>query len=104
MRPIATERPVGLENEPPIVTRPRFDVLAVLPETHDSAPAGSAETNTPADELHLVPWPKSVKVEPGTFELANKAGIVAGDNRLMALAELVADEIFQTTGLRLEAR
>jgi hypothetical protein len=35
MQPFATELPVGLESEPPVVTRPRFDVLVVLPEGNE---------------------------------------------------------------------
>jgi hypothetical protein len=37
MQPIATELPVGLEEEPPVGTRPRFDVLVVLPVTNDAS-------------------------------------------------------------------
>jgi hexosaminidase len=57
----------------------------------------------PIDELPLVPWPKSVTVEPGTLELTNAARVVAGDERLALLAKALSDEIFLTSGLRLNA-
>jgi hexosaminidase len=51
--------------------------------------------------LPLTPWPRSVKTSPGSLTLASGSRVVTSDKALTPLANLLADEIFITTGRRL---
>ncbi|MCX6902354.1 MAG: family 20 glycosylhydrolase [Verrucomicrobia bacterium] len=51
--------------------------------------------------LNLIPWPKSVEVQPGAINLGPQSRVVAGDVSLRPLAEVLAEEVFLATGLRL---
>jgi hexosaminidase len=59
----------------------------------------------PADShphLHLIPWPKSVKAEEGYLGLSADTRIVAEDERLVPLANVVVGEIKLLTGLNVK--
>lgn len=51
--------------------------------------------------LKLVPWPKTVAVGRGVLRLSAESRILADDRGLLPLANVVADEIRRTTGMRL---
>jgi hexosaminidase len=58
----------------------------------------------PADthpDLHLIPWPKSLQVADGHLQLTADSRVVAAEERLRPLAEIVSAEIAQLTGLKL---
>ena len=57
----------------------------------------------PADDLQLVPWPKTVEPRSGSLELTGKGRIVATDATLLPLAKVLCEEILQTTGRQLAA-
>ena len=59
--------------------------------------------STATDSINIVPWPKSIETGKGTFEMTAKGKIVARDKELMPLAEVLSEEIFMSTGLRLKA-
>lgn len=65
-------------------------------------PAVAAEVGQES-ELNLVPWPLEVKASTGHMALTAKARVVAADARLLPLAQVLAEEIHQVTGLKLEA-
>src|SRR5262245_46434163 len=69
--------------------------------TPAAAPAEPGE-RVPAN-LALVPWPHEVKPGTGTMRLGEGSRVVAGDEKLLPLARILADEIFLTRGLRLPA-
>jgi hexosaminidase len=59
----------------------------------------------PADahpDLHLIPWPKSLKPGAGHMALTAESRVVAGEAQLKPLAEVLADEIATLTGLKLK--
>ena len=56
-----------------------------------------------ADDLPLVPWPREMTLAGGELPLAAAARIIATDERLLPLAELLAHEIELSVGLRLES-
>ncbi len=67
--------------------------------------AASAKTD-PADtnpELHLIPWPKTVQAAEGHLQLTADSRIVATDEQLRPLAEVLSGEIALLTGLKLKA-
>lgn len=49
----------------------------------------------------IIPWPKSLDLGPATLTLTEKARIVADGDSLAVLAKILADEVYQTTGVRL---
>jgi hexosaminidase len=58
----------------------------------------------PADthpDLHLIPWPKALQRGTGHMPITAAGRIVAGDDQLRPLAEVLADEMTRLTGLRL---
>jgi len=68
-----------------------------------ASPAASAGGD-PADThpgLNLIPWPKAIKVNPGYLKLAATSRIVAGDDSLKGLGDILAGEIQLLTGLQL---
>lgn len=52
-----------------------------------------------AASLSLIPWPKSVSVEPGRTVLTPASRVVARDRSLLPLANILADELARTMGL-----
>jgi hexosaminidase len=59
----------------------------------------------PADthpDLHLIPWPKSLHRGDGHLRLTAESRVVATDNRLKPLTDVLADDIALVTGLRLQ--
>jgi len=66
-----------------------------------SVSAVAVTDNNP--QLKLVPWPKSVAMGEGKFQLTEKSRIIAADPTLGELAEVLSDEVFLVTGLRLNA-
>lgn len=61
--------------------------------------------NDPADtypDLHLIPWPKSLTKGNGHMRITAQSRIVAGDDQLKPLAEVLSDEIAKLTGLKLK--
>jgi hexosaminidase len=59
----------------------------------------------PADthpELHLIPWPKTLRSGTGHMPLSTDSRIVAGEERLQPLAEVLSSEIALLTGLNLK--
>src|SRR5207253_2653228 len=66
--------------------------------------AVSAAADDPADthpDLHLVPWPKSLQRRAGEMRLGGENRIVAGDEQLRPLGQVLSDEIALLTGLKL---
>src|SRR5439155_18505894 len=53
-------------------------------------------------DLHLIPWPKSLQRAGGHMRLAAESRIVAGDDQLRPLAEVLSGEIAKVTGLKLK--
>jgi hexosaminidase len=78
-----------------------FSVFAVA-----AGVAGAAAAATdPADtypELHLIPWPKTLRAGTGHMPLSAESRIVAGEERLRPLAEILSAEIALLAGLKLE--
>ncbi len=67
-----------------------------------SLPAIAAD---PADKypgLNLIPWPKAVQVGEGRMKLTAGSRIVAGQEKLKPLAEVLSGEIALLTGLKLQ--
>jgi hexosaminidase len=59
----------------------------------------------PADRypgLDLIPWPKSLTLDPGRMPLAAASRVVAADESLKPLAAILRDEILLMTGLKLD--
>src|SRR6516165_7997318 len=59
----------------------------------------------PADthpELHLIPWPKSLKKGAAQMRITAESRIVTGADRLKPLAEVLSGEIATLTGLKLK--
>jgi hexosaminidase len=59
----------------------------------------------PADtypELHLIPWPKTLRLGTGHLPLTADSRIVAGEDQLQPLAEVLSGEIALVTGLKLK--
>jgi hypothetical protein len=59
----------------------------------------------PADthpDLHLIPWPKSLKKGDGHMRITAESRIVASADQLKPLAEVLAEEIAKLTGLKLK--
>ena len=54
-------------------------------------------------ELHLVPWPQSVQVDEGRFELQPSADVVVDNPALMPIARLLVEELEAVLGQRLKA-
>ncbi len=50
--------------------------------------------------LNLIPWPKSVQLEPGSMLIGPSSRIVAGDRTLVPLAETFAVELERTMGFK----
>ncbi|MCX6875673.1 MAG: family 20 glycosylhydrolase [Verrucomicrobia bacterium] len=66
-----------------------------------ATPAG---TRDPADThpgLNLIPWPKSLALQPGQMDLTAASRIVAADASLKGLADILAAEIQLLTDLKL---
>jgi hypothetical protein len=67
--------------------------------------APSVGAGDPADthpDLHLIPWPKALEPGTGHMPLTAKSRIVATEEQLEPLAEVLADEIAALTGLKLK--
>jgi Glycosyl hydrolase family 20, catalytic domain/Glycosyl hydrolase family 20, domain 2 len=65
----------------------------------------SAAEPDPADthpELHLIPWPKTLQSSTGHMPLSTDSRIVAGEEQLQPLAEVLSGEIALLTGLKLK--
>ena len=61
----------------------------------------------PADkypDLHLIPWPKSLQRTSGDLLITADSRIVADDDRLKPLAEVLASEIAKLTGVMLQVK
>jgi hexosaminidase len=69
------------------------------------ARAEGADTNAPPEaakaSLPVLPTPKSVQLEGGEMPLTAGSRIVAADTKLKPIAEILAREIWITTGLKL---
>jgi hexosaminidase len=65
---------------------------------------GGAAAADPADahpDLHLIPWPKTLQVGAGHLRLSADSRVVAAEEQLRPLAEVLAQEIALATGLKL---
>jgi hexosaminidase len=70
-----------------------------------AAAGGVSGAADPADthpSLHLIPWPKSLREADGHLELTAGSRVVAGEEPLRPLAEIVSGEIARLTGLELQ--
>src|SRR5437762_2200069 len=65
-------------------------------------PAFAADPADTHPDLHLIPWPKSLQKSDGHLRLTAASRIVAGDESLKPLAEVLANEIQTLTGLTLK--
>jgi hexosaminidase len=66
-------------------------------------PGVLAAATDPADtypELHLIPWPRNLQVGVGYLQLTADSRVVAGDEHLRPLAEVLSGEIALLTGLK----
>ena len=72
-----------------------FCLVTILPAVAASAahPPG----------LDLIPWPKSLEPGSGNMGIASSSRIVASSAQLKPLAQILSDEIYLATGLRLAA-
>ena len=81
----------------------RLPLVALVLTLGFCQPARAA--TDPADthpDLHLIPWPKSLQQGVGHLRITADSRIVASEDRLRPLAEVLADEIAKLTGLRLK--
>jgi hexosaminidase len=65
----------------------------------------AAAASDPADThpgLHLIPWPKSLQERAGHMRLSARSRIVASEDLLKPLAEVLADELATLTGMKLK--
>jgi hexosaminidase len=65
----------------------------------------AAAGQDPADThpgLHLIPWPKSLQTGEGHMSLSAESRVVAAEERLRPLAEVLSGEVAQLTGLKLK--
>ena len=53
--------------------------------------------------MHLIPWPKTLEIGAGDMQLSADTRIVAGEEQLQPLAEVLSGEIALLTGLKLKA-
>jgi hexosaminidase len=74
-----------------------FAVLAGVPA---AAAAGSDPADTHPD-LHLIPWPRMVRPGAGHMPVTADCRIVAGEEQLRPLAEVLSGEVALLTGLKL---
>src|SRR5262245_55345787 len=68
-------------------------------------PGVAATATDPADthpELHLIPWPKTLQLGTGHMQLTVDSRIVAAEEQLQPLAEVLSGEIALVTGLKLK--
>ncbi|MFN0197410.1 MAG: family 20 glycosylhydrolase [Planctomycetaceae bacterium] len=63
---------------------------------------GDTSPNGNFDEMHLIPWPKSVETTSNRLAIDADSVIVAADPKLLPLAKILAHEIFLATGLSLK--
>jgi hexosaminidase len=82
------------------VFRGPFTALVVVAVVCFAAPAANDPADTHPD-LHLIPWPKSLQRGTGHMRVTGESRIVAGDDRLKPLADVLADEIAKLTSLKL---
>jgi hexosaminidase len=75
--------------------------LAALAALCISPCASAADPADAHPGLHLIPWPKSLKRGDGHMPLTADSRIVAADDQLRPLADVLADEIARLTGLKL---
>ena len=54
-----------------------------------------------AEQLNLIPWPKSVEMQEGNLELTAKSRIMAKDEVLQPLARILSEEIQLATGIQM---
>ena len=73
-----------------------FAVVVCCPAVAASDPADTHP------DLHLIPWPKSLKKGAGHMRLSAESRIVASEDQLKPLAEVLSNEIAKLTGLRLK--
>ena len=95
-----------LRSQPQIpVSRRRRPLCRSLPLLLlTSLAAWAAAAGDPADThpgLNLIPWPKSIEVKQGQMKLTAGSRIVASDDSLRGLADILAAEINLLTGLKL---
>ena len=76
-------------------------VMAELIPITGAARAEPATGPAVQNALNLVPWPKSVKVNEGRMALTGKSRIVATEQELVPLAQVLSEEIYLLTGTRL---
>jgi hexosaminidase len=77
--------------------------LALVVAAGVSGAAGAA--TDPADthpDLHLIPWPKTLRLGAGHMRLSADTRVVAGEKQLQILAEVLSGEIARVTGLKLK--
>src|SRR5262245_42394919 len=83
----------------------RFLVATLTFVTVAGASGVAAAATDPADthpELHLIPWPKTLQPGTGHMPLTADSRIVAGEEQLRPLAEVLSGEIALLTGLQLK--
>src|SRR5262249_31401176 len=81
----------------------RLRLVALLVVVNCACPARAA--GDPADthpDLHLIPWPKTLKAGTGHMPLTADSRIVASEEQLKPLAEVLAAEIGTLTDLKLK--
>src|SRR5262249_52219771 len=65
----------------------------------------AAAATDPADthpDLHLIPWPKTLRLGTGHMRLSADSRIVAGEKQLQVLGRVLWGEIARVTGLKLK--
>jgi hypothetical protein len=69
------------------------------------SPGAAVAATDPADthpELHLIPWPKKLEAGKGHMQISAESRIVAGEEQLRPLAEVLSGELAFLTGLKLK--
>src|SRR5262249_40751777 len=74
-----------------------FVVAAGVP-----CPAAAADPADTYPDLHLIPWPKSLKLGAGHMPLTAGSRIIGEQEQLRPLAEVLSSEIALLTGLKLK--
>jgi hexosaminidase len=57
-------------------------------------------TEAGSSELPLIPWPRELQVSERLLELTDRSRIVYGEDQLHPLADVLHQELYQVTGLR----
>jgi hexosaminidase len=81
----------------------RFMLMALLSMGYCTSAVAAGDPADTYPDLHLIPWPKSLKQNNGYLPLNSETRIAAVDEQLKPLADVLSGEIAKITGLKLKA-